>query len=99
MEAMFNLLLLLFTLLCILINIDHVHLVIEAHPSLDLSQLIANLKTVSSRLIRKEFSQHLSKYFWKPYFWSKSYGVKSVSRGANLDKIIEYVRNQEKPAN
>lgn len=56
-----------------------------------------NLKTVSSRYIRKEYAEHLSKYFGKPYFWSKSYGVKSISRGADLTKIIEYVRNQEKP--
>ena len=77
---------------------DYVHLVIETHPSLNLSQLIANLKTVSSRYIRKEYAEHLSKYFWKPYFWSKSYGVKSISRGADLNKIIEYVQNQEKPA-
>jgi putative transposase len=75
----------------------HVHLVIETHPSLNLSQLIANLKTVSSRLIRKEYAEYLSKYFWKPYFWSKSYGIKSISRGADLEKIIEYVKNQEKP--
>lgn len=78
-------------------EIDHIHMVIETHPSLNLSQLIANLKTVSSRYLRKEYAEHLSKYFWKPYFWSKSYGIKSISRGADLDKIIEYVQNQEKP--
>lgn len=76
---------------------DHIHMVIETHPSLNLSQLVANLKTVSSRYLRKEYQEHLSKYFWKPYFWSKSYGVKSISRGVDLTKIIEYVRNQEKP--
>ncbi|MDJ0682771.1 MAG: transposase, partial [Xenococcaceae cyanobacterium MO_167.B52] len=96
-------------------EVDHIHMVIETHPSLNLSQLIANLKTVSSRYLRKEYAEHLSKYFWKrcdpgdfqspkeraprqPYFWSKSYGIKSISRGADLDKIIEYVQNQEKPA-
>lgn len=77
---------------------DHIHMVVETHPSLNLSQLIANLKTVSSRYLRKEYAEHLSVYFWKPYFWSKSYGIKSISRGADLDKIIEYVQNQEKPA-
>ncbi len=104
-------------------EVDHIHMVIETHPALNLSQLIANLKTVSSRYLRKEYAEHLSKYFWKrcdpgdfhlrsstrrvspkeraprqPYFWSKSYGIKSISRGADLDKIIEYVQNQEKPA-
>lgn len=34
---------------------DHVHLLIDYPPHTQLSKLIANLKTVSSRLIRKEF--------------------------------------------
>ena len=71
---------------------DHIHLLFEAHPSLNLSQLIANLKTVSSRLIRKEYSDYLSKYFWKPYFWSSSYGLKSISRGAEFGVIVEYIQ-------
>lgn len=76
---------------------DHIHLLFEAHPSLNLSQLIANLKTVSSRLIRKEYSEYLSKYFWKPYFWSSSYGLKSISKGAEFDVIVKYIQNQERP--
>lgn len=76
---------------------DHIHVLFEAHPSLNLSQLIANLKTVSSRLIRKEYSAYLSKYFWKPYFWSSSYGLKSISKGAEFDVIVKYIQNQERP--
>ena len=76
---------------------DHIHVLFEAHPSLNLSQLIANLKTVSSRLIRKEYSEYLSKYFWKPYFWSSSYGLKSISKGSEFDVIVKYIQNQERP--
>src|SRR5690606_33971379 len=32
---------------------DHIHLLIEAHPSLNLAQLIGNLKTVSARRMRQ----------------------------------------------
>lgn len=32
---------------------DHIHLLIKAHPSVDLSKYINSIKTVSSRLIRK----------------------------------------------
>lgn len=38
-----------------------------------------NYKTVTSRLIRKNFSEQLKQYYWKPYFWSDSYFVCSVS--------------------
>lgn len=34
---------------------DHVHLLVEAHPSMNLARFVGNLKTVSSRYIRKEF--------------------------------------------
>jgi REP element-mobilizing transposase RayT len=30
--------------------------------------MVGNLKTVSARLIRKEFARHLAKYYWKASF-------------------------------
>jgi len=42
---------------------DHVHMLIEIHPSLKISSLINNLKTVSSRKARKAFATHLSAYY------------------------------------
>ncbi|UKO98128.1 IS200/IS605 family transposase [Nostoc sp. UHCC 0870] len=78
---------------------DHVHLLIETHPSIDLSKLVNNIKTVTSRKLRSEFSQHLKKFYWaeKPQFWSGSYALISVGAQAPLDKLIEYVQKQEKP--
>lgn len=76
---------------------DHVHLLFDAHPAMEMSVLMNNLKTVSSRLIRKEFSTHLDPYYWKPFFWSSGYGLKTAGGTATLEKLIEYVRNQEKP--
>lgn len=76
---------------------DHIHLLIEAHPSLNLAQLIGNLKTVSARRMRQENAEYLRKFFWKPYFWSRSYAVLSVGSGVPLEKLIEYVQSQEAP--
>jgi len=57
---------------------DYVHLIIDYKPDIALSKLIANLKTVSSRLIRKEFPDLAAKYFDnKPYFWTGAYFVAS----------------------
>ncbi len=36
---------------------DHVHLLIDYNPKVQISKFVNNLKTVSSRLIRKEFEQ------------------------------------------
>ncbi len=78
---------------------DHVHTLLETHPSVDLSKLVNNIKTVTSRRLRSEYSDHLSKFYWgtKPQFWSSSYAIISVGAQAPLSRLIEYVQNQEKP--
>ena len=74
----------------------HIHLLISAHPSMELSKFINNLKTVSSRLIRKEFKEHLSKFYWKPYFWTRAYFI-ATTDGASLEVIKQYIQSQERP--
>ena len=76
---------------------DHVHLLVQAHPAMDLSRFIGNLKTVSSRYVRQEFAEHLKKFFWKKLFWNSSYGVFSAGGHASIEQLIEYVRDQESP--
>ena len=75
---------------------DHLHIAFEAYPQIQLSKLINNFKTVSSRYIRKEFAEYLKPFYWKPFFWSPSYCLLSVG-GATIDTIKEYIRNQDKP--
>ena len=72
---------------------DHIHLLIEAHPAMDLSRMINNLKTVSSRRIRKQFPEQVAKYYWKPVFWHSAYFIGSVG-GATLDTVRKYVESQ-----
>ena len=74
---------------------DHVHILFETSPQTQLSKLINNYKTVTSRLIRKEFSKQLEQYYWKPYFWSDSYFISSVSENS-LHTIKQYIQNQGK---
>ncbi len=74
---------------------DYVHLIIDYKPDIELSKLIANLKTVSSRLIRKENPQLSQKYFdGKPYFWTGAYFVASCG-GVTIDDLKKYVQNQQ----
>ena len=78
---------------------DHIHLLFETHPSVDLSKMVNNMKTVTSRRLRSEFPEHLAQFYWasKPQFWSASYAIISVGAQAPLEKLIKYVQNQEKP--
>ncbi len=76
---------------------DHVHLLIDYKPDIALSKLIANLKTVSSRLIRKEFPDLSAKYFYnKPHFWTGAYFVASCG-GVTVEQLKKYVENQKQP--
>jgi len=73
---------------------DHVHLLISVNPKVELSVLVNNLKTVSSRLIRKEFREHLDKvYYGKPIFWSRSYCIITCG-GAPLTILKKYIEQQ-----
>jgi putative transposase len=75
---------------------DHVHLLISVHPNVMPSKFVNNLKTVTSRLIRKEFSEELNKYYWKPVLWTRAYCLISAG-GAPLEIIKQYIENQGTP--
>jgi len=73
---------------------DHIHMLLELNPKIALSTFINNLKTVSSRYIRKDFSNHLSKFYYKnPIFWSRSYCILTCG-GAPLSVIKQYIEQQ-----
>jgi len=75
---------------------DHVHLLISYPPDVAVSKLVNNLKTVSSRLIRKEFAEYVNSIYSKPVFWTGAYFVASTG-GATLEQIKVYVENQQAP--
>src|SRR5690625_7395577 len=52
---------------------DHVHILLELHPNIMPSKLVNSIKTVSSRMIRKDHWEHIKKMLWKDRFWSRSY--------------------------
>ena len=72
---------------------DHVHLLIEVHPSLSLSKVIQLLKGRSSRLLRQEFPA-LRRL---PSLWTNSWFCSTVG-GAPLEVVRRYVENQKQAA-
>ena len=76
---------------------DHVHLLLRAHPALNLASLVGNLKTVTSRLLRAEFKSHLQAFYWTPMLWNKGYAVVSVGPHASLDVVMRYIQDQDAP--
>lgn len=76
---------------------NHIHILIEMHPNIMPSKFINNLKTVSSRLIRKEFADELKPYYWKPVLWTRAYCLLTTG-GATIDTIRQYIEKQERPS-
>ena len=73
---------------------DYVHLLIEADPQTPPAELVNVIKTQTSRKTRKLYGNTLlKKYYWKPYFWSDSYFVATVSEDT-LDVVKNYIKNQ-----
>lgn len=52
---------------------DHVNALLDLPPTVEISRFVNNIKTVSSRLLRRDFAPHLKRYYGKPVLWSRSY--------------------------
>ena len=75
---------------------DHVHLLVQYPPTVQISILVNSLKCVSARILRKEFPRHISKFLCKGHLWSPSYFAGSCG-GAPLSVISEYIARQKIP--
>jgi REP element-mobilizing transposase RayT len=67
---------------------DHIHIIMNLHPTVALADLVKDIKVSSTLFIKRE------KLF--PYFigWQNGYGAFTYSSEA-LDNLIRYVQNQE----
>ena len=76
---------------------DHLHVTLQFTPQIQLSKLVNNLKTVSSRYLKKEFPNRFSQFYWKDALWSGSYFISSCG-GVTVDVLKKYVQEQDRPA-
>ncbi|PFG53425.1 putative transposase [Marinobacter sp. LV10R520-4] len=76
---------------------DHIHALITLHPMITPAKLINTLKTVSSRMIKKEYGAQLKQYYWGTNaLWSRSYCLLSVG-GAPISVLRAYIENHDRP--
>ena len=74
---------------------DHVHMLLGLNPKCAPSIVANNFKTVTSRLLRKQFPVLRAQYR-QPVLWSRSYFVASVG-AAPLSVIKQYIEQQARP--
>ncbi|MDO4454842.1 MAG: IS200/IS605 family transposase [Eubacteriales bacterium] len=73
---------------------DHIHILFDGMPQINLAELVNAYKTATSRRLRKLYPEALSRYYWKPYFWSLSYFIGSDS-DRSVQAVKQYIQNQK----
>lgn len=68
---------------------DHTHLLIGLKPSINISDLVRDIKAGSSKFINDK------KLIKGKFSWQEGFGVFSYSR-SQIDTVIKYIQNQEK---
>ena len=74
---------------------NHVHVLVNYPPQIQLSKLVNSLKGVSSRMLRQRMPSIANRYY-KNVLWSPSYFAASCG-GAPLSVIKQYVEQQDRP--
>ncbi|MFL1780482.1 IS200/IS605 family transposase [Candidatus Hepatincolaceae symbiont of Richtersius coronifer] len=77
-------------------EIDHVHLLVNYPPQVQLSKLINSLKGVSSRMLKKQYPEITKHYFKNKALWSPSYFASSCG-GAPIEIVKQYIQQQKTP--
>jgi len=76
---------------------DHIHMLINLHPTIAISKLVNVLKGVSSRNIRKTYPELTTVHYGANVgLWSRAYYVSSVE-GVTLEILKKYIQKQNHP--
>jgi putative transposase len=75
---------------------NHVHLLFQYLPQMELAKFINNLKTVSSRRMRSEFEAQIDKVYHKEVLWNGSYFIASCG-GVTVSTLRKSIENQDSP--
>jgi putative transposase len=75
---------------------NHIHLLFQYVPQMELPKFIGNLKSVTSRRIRAEFEEAIEKVYWKNVLWNESYFIASCG-GVTVSILRKYIEGQDPP--
>ena len=75
---------------------NHIHLLFQYYPQMELPKFIGNIKSVTSRKLRQEFPEQINKFYWKKVLWNESYFIASCG-GVTISALKKYIENQDTP--
>ena len=67
---------------------DHIHIFIGLHPTMALSDLVRDIKAISSKFISEK------KWIRGNFEWQKGYGAFSYSH-SHIDNVVKYIQGVE----
>ena len=75
---------------------DHLHLMLETTPNINLSDFVRTLKSYTTYHIWKKYLAYLSKCFWNEHtFWTDGYFISSIGE-VSSETLKHYIENQGK---
>lgn len=72
---------------------DHAHLTVSAPPRIAPSRAVQILKSLSTRLLFKQY-KWLRSYYWGGEIWVQGYFIRSVGPGLTKEQIDKYILEQ-----
>ncbi|MGL5806649.1 MAG: IS200/IS605 family transposase [Xenococcaceae cyanobacterium] len=75
---------------------NHIHLLFQYYPQMELPKFIGNIKSVTSRRLRQEFPEQINKMYGKKVLWNESYFIASCG-GVTISVLKKYIENQNSP--
>ncbi len=72
---------------------DHLHILFQYYPQLELPKFIANLKSVSSRRMRAEYPGRINQCYDKSVLWHSAYFIASCG-GVSISVLKRYIEQQ-----
>lgn len=77
------------------VEADHVHVFVSAHPKHSISYIAKMLKGITGRKLLFEFPK-IKQSLWKGELWNPSYYVETIG-SVSEENIKRYIENQSKP--
>ncbi len=72
---------------------DHAHMTVSAPPKIAPAKAVQILKSVSTRLLLKQY-KWLKSHYWGGEIWVQGYFVRSVGPGLTKEQIDKYILEQ-----
>ena len=76
---------------------NHIHLLFQYYPQMELPKFIGNIKSVTSRKLRQKFPEQTSRVYKQKVFWNESYFIASCG-GVTISMLKNYIQLQDVPS-